>query len=259
MAWRTPVVIVVCGCLVSMISFGPRATLGFFLTPMSQANGWGRDVFGLALAIQNILWGLGQPFAGAIADRFGTMRVLCAGGTFYAIGLILMAYSTFPAMLDLAAGVFIGFGLAGCSFSVVLAAFGKLLPERWRLLAFGAGTAAGSFGQFLYSPVAVSLMDAFGWETTLIVFGAGMLLVLPLSLAIATAPAEPGAAHGAAPQSLRGYGAADAAVTRPPTAAAARRGCVRSKSPRPPSRNRPCKDIGRSSARRCLAHRSQAP
>ena len=186
-----------------MISFGPRATMGFFLTPMSQANGWGRDVFGLALAIQNILWGMGQPFAGAIADRFGTMRVLCAGGTFYAIGLILMAYSTSPVMLDLAAGVFIGFGLAGCSFSVVLAAFGKLLPERWRLLAFGAGTAAGSFGQFLYSPVAVSLMDAFGWQTTLIVFGVSMLLVLPLSLAIATAPAEAGAPHGAAPQSLR--------------------------------------------------------
>jgi len=201
--WRTPAVIVVCGCLVSMISFGPRATMGFFLTPMSQANGWGRDVFGLALAIQNILWGMGQPFAGAIADRFGTMRVLCAGGTFYAIGLILMAYSTSPVMLDLAAGVFIGFGLAGCSFSVVLAAFGKLLPERWRLLAFGAGTAAGSFGQFLYSPVAVSLMDAFGWQTTLIVFGVSMLLVLPLSLAIATAPAEAGAPHGAAPQSLR--------------------------------------------------------
>ena len=122
--WRTPLVIVLCGCLVSMISFGPRATLGFFLTPMSQANDWGRDVFGLALAIQNILWGIGQPFAGAIADRYGTVRVLWAGGTFYAIGLILMAYSTSPGMLDLAAGVFIGFGLAGCSFSVVLAAFG---------------------------------------------------------------------------------------------------------------------------------------
>ena len=201
--WRTPAVIVVCGCLISMISFGPRATLGFFLTPMSQANDWGRDVFGLALAIQNILWGIGQPVAGAIADRFGTMRVLCAGGAFYALGLILMAYSTSPLMLDLAAGVFIGFGLAGCSFSVVLAAFGKLLPERLRLLAFGAGTAAGSFGQFLYSPVAVSLMDAFGWQTALFVFGVGMLLVLPLSLAIATAPAEAGAPHGAAPQSLR--------------------------------------------------------
>src|SRR6266403_4028425 len=201
--WRTPVVIVLCGCLVSMISFGPRATLGFFLTPMSQANGWGRDVFGLALAIQNILWGIGQPFAGAIADRFGTTRVLCVGGALYAIGLVLMAYSSSPGMLDLAAGVFIGFGLSGCSFSVVLAAFGKLLPERLRLVAFGAGTAAGSFGQFLYSPVAVSLMDAFGWQTALLVFGVGMLLVLPLSLALATAPAETGASEGAASQSLR--------------------------------------------------------
>jgi MFS family permease len=203
MGWRTPVVIVLCGCLISMISFGPRATLGFFLTPMSQVNGWGRDVFGLALAIQNILWGLGQPFAGAIADRFGTTRVLCAGGALYAMGLILMAYSTSPGMLDLTAGVLIGFGLSGCSFSVVLAAFGKLLPERLRLVAFGAGTAAGSFGQFLYSPVAVSLMDAFGWQTALLVFGAGMLLVLPLSLALATAPAETGASEGAASQSLR--------------------------------------------------------
>src|SRR4030095_15289974 len=146
-----------CGCLISMISFGPRATLGFFLTPMSQANDWGRDVFGLALAIQNILWGIGQPFAGAIADRFGTMRVLCAGGAFYAVGLILMAYSTSPLMLDLAAGVFIGFGLSGCTFSVVLAAFGKLLPESWRLLAFGAGTAAGSFRPFLYSPLPLAV------------------------------------------------------------------------------------------------------
>ena len=154
--WRTPAVIVLGGCLISLVSFGPRATLGFFLTPMSQANGWDRDIFALALAIQNILWGVGQPFAGAIADRYGTLRVLCAGGTLYALGLVLMAYSTTPGMLDLAAGVLIGFGLSGCTFSVVLAAFGKLLPESWRLLAFGAGTAAGSFGQFLYSPLAVS-------------------------------------------------------------------------------------------------------
>jgi MFS family permease len=201
--WRTPAVIVACGCMISLLSFGPRASLGFFLTPMSQANGWDRDVFGLALAIQNILWGVGQPFAGAIADRYGTMRVLCAGGVFYAIGLILMAYSTTPGMLDLGAGVFVGFGLAGCSFSVVLGAFGKLLPARWRSLAFGAGTAAGSFGQFLYSPLAVSLMDVFGWQTALVVFGVGMLMVLPLSVAIATAPAGAGAVHGVPTQSLR--------------------------------------------------------
>ena len=153
--WRTPAVIVACGCMISLLSFGPRASLGFFLTPMSQDMGWDRDVFGLALAIQNILWGVGQPLAGAIADRYGTVRVLCAGGLFYALGLTLMAYSTTPGMLDLGGGVFVGLGLAGCSFSVVLGAFGKLLPARWRSLAFGAGTAAGSFGQFLYSPLAV--------------------------------------------------------------------------------------------------------
>lgn len=188
--WRTPAVIVLGGCLISLVSFGPRAALGFFLTPMSQANGWDRDVFALALAIQNIIWGVGQPLAGAIADRYGTLRVLCGGAILYAAGLGLMAYSTTPGMLDLSAGVLIGFGLSGCTFAVVLAAFGKLLPENWRLLAFGAGTAAGSFGQFLYSPLAVSLIDSYGWQNALLVFGAGMLVILPLSLALATAPAE---------------------------------------------------------------------
>jgi MFS family permease len=200
-SWRTPAVIVLCGCLISMLSFGPRATLGFFLTPQSQANGWGRDVFGFAIAIQNILWGLGQPLAGMLADRFGIVRVLWIGGICYAIGLIMMAYATTPLLLDISAGVFVGFGLAGCSFGIVLAALGKLLPERWRALAFGAGTAAGSFGQFLYAPLAVSLIDAIGWQQTLITFGVAMLLVLPLSLALATR----GSGHGAsgAQQSLR--------------------------------------------------------
>ncbi len=184
--WRTPAVIVVCGCLIAMISFGPRSVLGFFLTPQSQANGWGREVFGLALAVQNILWGLGQPIAGMIADRFGIARVLCAGGAFYALGLAMMASSTTPIMLDISAGVFIGFGLASCSFSVVLSAFGKLLPEGWRSLAFGGGAAAGSFGQFLFAPVTVSLIDSVGWQETLLIFSAIMLMIWPLSLALAT-------------------------------------------------------------------------
>ena len=200
-SWRTPAVIVLCGCLVSMLSFGPRATLGFFLTPQSQANGWGRDVFGFALAIQNILWGLGQPLAGMLADRFGIVRVLCVGAICYAIGLATMAYTTTPLMLDISAGVFIGFGLAGCSFGIVLAALGKLLPERWRALAFGAGTAAGSFGQFLYAPLTVSLIDGIGWQQTLVTFGGVMLLVLPLSLALGARGSGQGAAG--AQQSLR--------------------------------------------------------
>ena len=199
--WRTPVAIVLCGCLCAMISFGPRATLGFFLTPQSQANDWGRDVFGFAIAIQNIAWGLGQPFAGALADRFGVVRVLWVGAILYAIGLVMMAYATTPLMLDLSAGVFIGFGLAGCAFSIVLSAFGKLLPERFRSLAFGAGAAAGSFGQFLYSPLAVSLIDNFGWQNALLTFAVLMLLILPFSLALATGGRA--LVQGAASQSLR--------------------------------------------------------
>jgi MFS family permease len=186
LTWRTPAVIVACGCLIGMLTFGPRATLGFFLSPLSQANGWGRDVFALALAVQNLLWGLGQPLAGAVADRYGSVRVLAVGTLLYAVGLVLMAYATTPAMLYLSAGVLIGFGLSGCAFTIVLGAFGKLLPEAWRSLAFGYGTAAGSFGQFLFSPLAVSLMGAVGWQETLVIFGVGMLLVLPLSLALMT-------------------------------------------------------------------------
>jgi MFS family permease len=189
--WRTPAVVVACGCLIAMISFGPRSSLGFFLAPLSQTNHWGRDVFAFAVAIQNLLWGIGQPFAGGIADRFGTNRVLCVGAALYALGLAIMARSTTPEELSLSAGVLIGLGLSGCSFNIVLGAFGKLLPEKWRSLAFGAGTAAGSFGQFLYSPIAVALMDNFGWQQALLIFAGVTLLILPLSVALAT-PVAPG-------------------------------------------------------------------
>jgi len=184
--WRTPAVVLICGCLMAIFTFGPRSAFGFFLTPMSNANGWGRDVFALAFAIQNLLWGIGQPFAGAIADRFGTVRVLWVGALLYAAGLALMTVSTTPIVLDLTAGALIGFGLSGCSFNIVLAAFGKILPEEWRGLALGLGTAAGSFGQFLFAPFGVALIDSQGWQTALIIFSCLMLLVLPLSFALKT-------------------------------------------------------------------------
>jgi MFS family permease len=184
--WRTPAVILVCGCAIAVIGFGPRSALGLFLTPLSSAHGWGRDVFALALAIQMLLWGAGQPFAGAIADRFGPVYVLAVGTILHAAGLALMAYSTAPAMLHLTAGVLIGFGLAGSSFTVVLGAFGKLMPVHWRSLSFGLGTAAGSFGQFLFSPLAVGLIGNFGWQHALLIFAAIVLLIIPLALALAT-------------------------------------------------------------------------
>ena len=199
MTWRTPAVILVCGCLIGMIGFGPRSALGFFLTPMSSTYGWGREVFSLALAIQMLLWGAGQPFAGAIADRFGPITVLCLGAVLYAGGLAAMAYSTTPLMLHLTAGVVVGFGLAGSSFTLVIGAFGKLLPEHLRSLGFGAGTAAGSFGQFLFSPLAVGLIDSSGWQNTLLIFSVIVLLILPLSLALAAPSKGPAQAAGARP------------------------------------------------------------
>ncbi len=201
--WRTPAIVVLCGCLIAMLSFGPRSAMGQFLTPLSFANHWGRDVFSLALAVQNLLWGLGQPFAGGIADRYGSVRVLSVGALLYALGLVIMAYSDVPGTLDLSAGVLIGLGLAGSSFTIVLAAFGKLVPPSWRSPAFGMATAAGSFGQFLYSPLARALIDGFGWQTALIAFGALMLAILPLSLALTTQRADAPSGTDAPRQSLR--------------------------------------------------------
>jgi MFS family permease len=200
--WRTPALIVGFGCLISLLSFGPRSTLGFFLTPMSTENHWGRDIFAFALALQNLLWGIGQPLAGMIADRFGTVRVLGAGGLMFAAGYALMAHATNAPALDLSAGALMGFGLSGTSFMMIAAAFGKLLPPQWRSIAFGFGTAAASFGQFVFSPVAVLLMGQFGWQQTLTIFAVTMLAVLPLSVALAT-PKAGASGKDAAPQSLR--------------------------------------------------------
>jgi MFS family permease len=204
-SWRTPAVILICGCLIGLITFGPRSAFGFFLGPMGAANGWGRDVFALALALEMLLWGAGQPFSGALADRFGAVWVLIGGLTLYIAGIVGMAYARTPLELHLSAGVLIGFGLAGCSFSMVIGAFGKLMPDRWRSLSFGAGTAAGSFGQFLFSPLAVALIDHVGWRTTLLIFAVILLSCLPLSLALAAPKATPGAPQRAAPprQSVR--------------------------------------------------------
>ena len=202
-SWRTPLVIIICGCAIGLLSFGPRSSLGFFVQPMSREFSWGRDIFGLALAVQNLLWGLGQPVAGAIADRFGVMRVMCVGAVLYAGGLLMMRYATTPLSLDIGAGVLIGFGLSGCSFNLVLSAFSKLLPLERRGLALGAGTAAGSFGQFLFAPFGVAMIGNFGWETALTVFAGLMLLIVPLSFALATPPATSGHVPVAAQQSFK--------------------------------------------------------
>ena len=195
--WRTPAVIVACGCLIATISYGPRSSFGFFMAPMTLDNAWGRDVFALSVAMQTLLYGMVQPFSGALADKFGTVRVIIVGALLYASGVYFMSRATTPGELYLTSGVLIGLGLTGCSFSLIIPSFGKLLPESWRSMAFGAGTAAGSFGQFLFSPLGVSLIDKVGWRATLEIFALILLLVIPLSFAIATPRHGALSKHGA--------------------------------------------------------------
>jgi MFS family permease len=195
--WRTPALIMVCGCLIAVISYGPRSSFGFFMKPMTLDNAWGRDVFAFSVAMQTLIYGMVQPFSGAMADRFGTIRVVIVGALLYASGVYMMSRAATPGELYLTSGVLIGLGLTGCSFNLIISSFGKLLPESWRSISFGAGTAAGSFGQFLFSPLGVTLIDKVGWRTTLEIFAMILLLIIPLSLAISTgsqdAPAKPGA------------------------------------------------------------------
>jgi MFS family permease len=176
--------VIVCGCLISLLSFGPRSVLGLFLVPMTETQGWSREIFALSLAIQNLMWGIGQPFAGAVADRYGTGRVLAFGGLVYAGGLVLMAWAPTPAWLHVSAGLMIGLGMAAASFSIVLAAFGRRVPPEKRPMVFGIGTAAGSMGQFLFAPMGRAFIADYGWEQALILLGVIMLAIPVLAFAL---------------------------------------------------------------------------
>ena len=193
-----PEMIIMFGCVIAILTFGPRSAVGVFQLPILKDRGWGSDVFSYAMALQYLFWGLGQPFAGAMADRYGSARVLTIGLILYGSGLALMAYASTPLSFTLTAGLLMGFGLSGCSFNLVIGALAKLVPEHMRSFAFGAGTAAGSFGQFLFSPVAGGMVGNLGWQTTTIAFGALMLLVIPLCQFVASTPmkAQPKIAVG---------------------------------------------------------------
>src|SRR5690606_23617462 len=179
---RLPWLIIICGCLVAALTFGPRSAMGFFQLPMLAERGWDRETFGLALAIQNIAWGIGTPIFGALADRYGTWRVLALSGVMYAAGLVLMASATTPGMLHMGAGVLVGLGVAAGSFGIVLAAFARNVEPEQHSLAFGLGTAAGSAGMFLFAPLSQGLISAYGWYDSLVVMSAMMLAVPVLAI-----------------------------------------------------------------------------
>ena len=154
---RNATVVIVAGCLIALVTYGLRTSFGLFTDPLSDLRGWDREAFALAIGLQNLMWGIGQPFAGAIADRYGAGRVLAVGGVLYAAGTVLMAMSTSAAALSLTGGVLLGFGLSGASFTIVLAAFARLVPPERRSWSLGLATAAGSLGQFLFAPLGQSL------------------------------------------------------------------------------------------------------
>jgi MFS family permease len=179
---QIPWLIIICGCAIAALTFGPRSAMGFFQLPMLADRGWDRTTFGLAMAIQNLFWGLGQPIFGALADKFGTWRILLLSGVLYSLGLYLMSVAESASMLHFSGGVLVGLGVAAGSFSIVLAAFARRVSAKNRSFVFGLGTAAGSAGMFLFAPISQSLISTYGWSDSLVIFSVLMLAIPVLAI-----------------------------------------------------------------------------
>lgn len=172
-------------CLLLMMSFGLRSSFGLFVSPMSEAHGWGRDVITTALAIQNLTWGVVAVFAGGLADRYGNLKVVISAIILYSLGIFWMASTTQVWALGSSAGMLVGAGIAGTSFGIILPALMRAVPEGRRQWAAGVGTAAGSMGQFMIVPFSQSLIDAFGWFSSLHILSAITLLMVLLAIPLA--------------------------------------------------------------------------
>ena len=174
-------VIIIAGCIIAMVTFGARSSSGLFLLPMTDDLGWSRNGFAMALAVQNLVWGMTQPFAGGFADKFGTARTLAVGALIYAAGLILWSVTPNEGLFLLTGGVLMGIGIGTASFGVVMAAFGRAVPANKRSFVFGVATAASSMGQFVFAPLGQAFISSFGWQMALVYLGLIILMVIPLS------------------------------------------------------------------------------
>ena len=190
--WQKPVVVMIAGCLICLIGFGARSTFGLFLTPMSGAMEWDRETFALAMAIQNLLWGLMMPVAGILADRYGYVLVIIGGTLVYALGLWGMAFTDSVTILHLTAGVLTGVGVSFTSFTLISTAMVRVVGPEKRSLVFGVGTAATSFGQVLFSPITQGVIDGYGWESGLFFLFFSILIILPLALLLPFSPGVKG-------------------------------------------------------------------
>jgi predicted MFS family arabinose efflux permease len=190
-ASRRAWVVLTMGALVISIALGVRQSFGIFLAPIGADLGAGREVFGFAIALQNLIWGLSQPFAGMIADRWGSGRVIAAGGVLYALGLWLTTVSVDPTSLYLSLGLLIGLGLSGTTFAVVLGAVGRLFPPEKRSVALGLTTAGGSLGLFFVVPGAQAVLSSAGWVVAILALAALAAFMAVLAPALGGRPAEP--------------------------------------------------------------------
>ena len=182
--------IIAAGCIISLVGFGVRSSFGLFLEPLTTAHGWSRQTFGLALAIQNLMWGIGVPFAGALADRFGAKPILVGGSIVYALGIWGMANAETGTQFHLYAGFVTGLGVAFTAFSLALAVIARAVGPERRSLALGIGTAAGSLGQVVFSPLALAYISAFGWHTALILLSMTTLIIIPAAILLPKGPAS---------------------------------------------------------------------
>ena len=186
--WRLPAVVLLGGCLISLIGFGVRSPFGLYLGPMTSALGWDRETYALAMAIQNLLWGVGLPVAGALADRYGSVVVIAGGAFIYALGILGMSLAESAWMLYLAGGLLVGLGVAFTSFQLAIAAMVRVVGPAKRSLVMGAGTAAGSVGQVLYSPLTQSMIVEYGWSASLMMLAMSALVIVPLALLLPNDP-----------------------------------------------------------------------
>lgn len=188
--WRDSRYVLLGSAIILTLSLGIRHGFGLFLAPMSAQFGWGREIFSFAIAMQNLLWGIAQPFAGALADRYGAGKVVAIGGLLYVIGLVGMSFSDSPSTLMVSAGVFIGIGLSGTSFSVILGVVARALPPEKRSAGMGLASAAGSFGQFVMLPGSLGLIQALGWDKALLILALFAALIIPLVAMLKDQPTE---------------------------------------------------------------------
>lgn len=176
--------VLLCGAAIVTLSMGIRHGFGLWLQPVTMDRGWSRETFALALAVQNLAWGVAGPFAGALADRFGAFRVLAWGSLLYAGGLVLMGLATSGAAFMGSAGIMIGMAQAGTTYAVIYGVIGRSVAPEKRSWAMGVAAAAGSFGQFLMVPVENWLIGGFGWQNALFVLGCLALAIVPLAFGL---------------------------------------------------------------------------